>query len=121
MREVIRIADAAEAADGASPLDEAARMALADGAATVVLEPEGFALLHGGDLSLAVHPDHRGQGIATALLQRMWREEGESSPAVFARCPACGSLEVTRLRRLLLPRYRRPAAGSPAARPAPTA
>ncbi len=69
MNEVIRIADAAEAADGAAPLDEAARMALADGTATVVVHDHGFALLHGGDLSLAVHPGHRRQGIATALLQ----------------------------------------------------
>ena len=69
MDEVIRIADAAAAADGAAPLDEAARMALADGTATVVVRDHGFALLHGADLSLAVHPDHRRQGIATALLQ----------------------------------------------------
>jgi predicted RNA-binding Zn-ribbon protein involved in translation (DUF1610 family) len=39
---------------------------------------------------------------ATALLQRMWREEGDGAPVAFARCPACGSLEVTRLRRMLL-------------------
>ncbi len=69
MDEVIRIADAAEAADGATPLDEAARMALADGTATVVARDHGFALLHDGDLSLAVDPRHRRQGIATALLQ----------------------------------------------------
>ena len=91
MREVIRIADAAEAADGASPLDEAARMALADGAATVVLEPEGFALLHGGDLSLAVHPDHRGQGIATALLQRT-SYDGELTAWSHGNHPAAARL-----------------------------
>lgn len=67
--EVIRIADACEAADGASPLDEAARIALADGKATVVVRDGGFAVLHDGDLSLAVHPDHRRHQIATALLQ----------------------------------------------------
>ncbi|WP_231263094.1 mycothiol synthase [Nocardioides alpinus] len=68
--EVIRIADAAEAADGASPLDEAARIALADGVAAVAVRDGGFAVLHDGDLSLAVHPDHRRQGVATALLQQ---------------------------------------------------
>ena len=74
--EVNRIADAAEAADGASPLDEAALMALADGKATVVLAPSGFALLHDGDLSLAVHPDHRGRGVGTALLGRVSYDGG---------------------------------------------
>jgi mycothiol synthase len=67
--EVIWIADAAEATDGASPLDEAARMALADGTAGVVVRDGGFALLHDGDLSLAVHPDRRGEGIGGGLLQ----------------------------------------------------
>jgi len=66
--EVIRIADAAAAADGASPLDEAARIALADGVATVTVERGGFALLHDGDLSLAVHPDNRGRGVGADLL-----------------------------------------------------
>ena len=45
-------------------------MALADGAATVVVDGDGFALLHDGDLSLAVHPDQRGQGLGAALLRR---------------------------------------------------
>ena len=94
MREVIRIADAAEAADGASPLDEAARMALADGAATIDLEPEGFALLHGGDLSLAVHPDHRGQGIATALLQRT-SYDGELTAWSHGNHPAAARLAAS--------------------------
>ena len=67
--EIIRIAEAVEATDGADPLDEAARIALADGAATVTLAPGGFALLHDGDLALAVHPDRRGRGVATALLR----------------------------------------------------
>ena len=69
--EVTRIAAAAEAADGASPLDEAARIALADGAASVDVDRGGFALLHDGDLSLAVHPDSRGRGVGAALLQRV--------------------------------------------------
>ncbi len=67
--EVIRIAAAAEVADGASPLDEAARMALADGAAVVVVGDGGFTLVHDGDLSLAVHPDHRRRGVGGALLR----------------------------------------------------
>jgi mycothiol synthase len=73
---VEEIAQASKAADGASPLDEAALMALADRAATVTVDPHGFALLHDGDLSLAVHPDHRGQGIATDLLRRRTYDGG---------------------------------------------
>ncbi len=72
LTEVSRIAAAAEAADGAAPLDEAARMALADGAATVTVRDGGFALLHDGDLSLAVHPEHRGRGTAAALLRETY-------------------------------------------------
>ena len=40
--------------------------------------------------------------LATALLQRLWREKEEDEPRAFARCPECGSLEVTRLRRMPL-------------------
>ena len=67
---VEEIARAAEAADGAAPLDEAARIALADGTATVLTEPGGFALVHDGDLSLAVDPASRGRGIGSTLLAR---------------------------------------------------
>lgn len=38
---------------------------------------------------------------AITLLQKVWGDEPEA-PQAFARCPACGSLEVTRLRRALL-------------------
>jgi mycothiol synthase len=69
-QQVEEIARAAEAADGAAPLDEAARIALADGTASVLTEPGGFALLHDGDLSLAVDPEVRGRGIGSALLTR---------------------------------------------------
>lgn len=67
--EATRLTDAAAAVDGRSALDEAAQMALADGSARVTLEPHGFALLHDGDLSLVVHPDHRGRGLGSALLR----------------------------------------------------
>ena len=39
---------------------------------------------------------------AIVLVQKMFREEPDAGVQAFARCPACGSLEVTRLRRLLL-------------------
>jgi mycothiol synthase len=59
------------ASDGAEPIDEAARMSLAhrglDGNALWVVE-DGFALLRGHDLDLAVAPDGRGRGAGTALV-----------------------------------------------------
>jgi mycothiol synthase len=62
-------ADAADS-DGADPLDEATRMALADGTAVVTVEPDGFTLLHAGELSLVVRPAARGRGVGSALLAR---------------------------------------------------
>jgi len=62
---------AAEAADGADPLDEAARMALAhtglDHALLWVQGRDGFALLRDHELDLAVRPAARGEGVGTAL------------------------------------------------------
>jgi mycothiol synthase len=64
---------AAEAVDGADPLDEAGRMALArsglDGAALWIHGTDGFALLRGHGLDLAVRPDARGSGVGTALAE----------------------------------------------------
>jgi mycothiol synthase len=59
------------AADGADPLDEAARMALSHhGLADATLwvsGRDGFALLRGEALDLAVRPEARGHGIGTTL------------------------------------------------------
>ena len=71
MDHVLAIAAAAEAADGASPLDEAARIALADGVADVLSEDDAFALVHDGDLTLVVRPTLRGRGLGSALLGRV--------------------------------------------------
>ena len=65
------IAAEAELEDGADPLDEATRMALADGVAVAVVEPEGFTALHAGELSLVVRPSARGRGVGSALLARV--------------------------------------------------
>ncbi len=72
------VADTAAAHDGRDPLNEAARLTLAhhglDGGVVVSAGPSGFAYLHGlsGDgrpeLDLVVHPQHRGQGVGSALL-----------------------------------------------------
>ncbi|NYE35893.1 mycothiol synthase [Nocardioides cavernae] len=81
MDHVLQIADAAAATDGADPLDEAARMALADGLAEVLVEGDGFALVHDGDLALAVGPGARGRGTGSALLARV---EGAYDGALVA-------------------------------------
>lgn len=101
--EVIRIARAAEAVDGTSPLDEAARMALADGTVDVMVRDGGFAVLHDGDLSLAVHPEVRGHGVATALLQEASYDVGLSAwshgdhPGAARLAATCGWERVREL------------------------
>jgi mycothiol synthase len=76
--DVRAVADAAAAHDGRDPLNEAARLALAnhglDGGVVLSAGRDGFAYLHGlsGDgrpeLDLVVHPGRRGRGVGTALL-----------------------------------------------------
>jgi mycothiol synthase len=75
------VADAAAARDGREPLNEAARLTLAnhglDGGVVLSAGAAGFAYLHGlsGDgrpeLDLVVHPLHRGLGVGTALASAM--------------------------------------------------
>jgi mycothiol synthase len=86
------IARAAEAHDGSAPLDEAAQIALADGTAQVTLEPHGFTLFHDGDLSLVVHPEHRGQGLGSALLLRTTSYDGELTAWSHGNHPAAARL-----------------------------
>jgi len=60
------------AADGTSPLDEAALLRLRHGLDGVTLwryDDVGFALLRGHDLDLAVAPASRGRGVGAALAQ----------------------------------------------------
>ncbi len=76
--DVRTVADAAAAHDGRDPLNEAARLTLAnhglDGAVLLSAGPDGFAYLHGlsgegrPELDLVVHPGRRGRGIGAALL-----------------------------------------------------
>ena len=67
---VLSVADAAEAADGAAPLDEATILTLRHRPDSVRswVEEDGFALLIGSELSLVVRPDARGRGAGTRLL-----------------------------------------------------
>ena len=69
-----------EATDGADPLDEAGRMALAhsglDGAALWVHGTDGFALLRGPALDLAVLPrNHRHGQIGCSISDPFERRE----------------------------------------------
>ena len=76
------IAAAAEAADGAAPLDEATWLALRHHAERVRswVRADGFALVIGADLSLVVHPGARGRGLGTALLEAARAETPAGAP-----------------------------------------
>ena len=80
--EVEGIAAAAAAADGAAPLDEATWLALRHHPERVRswVRADGFALVIGADLSLVVHPDARGQGLGTALLEEALAETTAETP-----------------------------------------
>ena len=79
--EVRRIAEACDEADGVITLNEQACLqlkyrGLREASLWLATDPdsesghaEGFALLHGPILDLAVHPDARGRGVGTALAQ----------------------------------------------------
>jgi mycothiol synthase len=69
---VDRVVAASAGADGVEPLDEAARMSLAHRGLTdnaLWLTDDGFALLRGHDLDVAVSPDLRGRGCGRALVE----------------------------------------------------
>jgi mycothiol synthase len=68
--EVRRIAEACDAADGVITLNEQACLQLKYRGlrdASLWLGDDGFALLHGQILDLAVHPEARGRGVGTEL------------------------------------------------------
>lgn len=68
--ELRRISEASDVADGVSTLNEQTTLNLKHHGihgARLWLGDDGFALLRGHDLDLAVHPDSRGQGLGTEL------------------------------------------------------
>lgn len=70
LRQIADVAADSEAADGAAPIDEATWLALRNRPDDVAwwVTDEGFALVIGDDLSLAVRPSAREHGVAGSLL-----------------------------------------------------
>ena len=83
---------AAAEADGAAPLDEATWRSLRGGDEgwSAVVTRQGFALTHGEDLHLVVHPDHRGRGLGAGFLAdvegpaQSWSHGGHPAAATLA-------------------------------------
>ncbi|EON22778.1 MULTISPECIES: mycothiol synthase [Nocardioides] len=91
--ELVRsIAAAATDVDGAEPLDEGTWLSLRSGDADWlgVVTDEGFALTHGEDLHLVVHPTARRRGLATSWLEgiqgpaQAWSHGGHPAAATLA-------------------------------------
>ena len=79
LAQVADVRRACAAADGQDPLDEAAHLRLKHrGLAETVaaVTAEGFALLHEGQLDLAVAPEARGRGFGGSLASRVLDEDG---------------------------------------------
>jgi mycothiol synthase len=98
-----RVVDAATAADGAAPLDEAALLrlrhrGLAGSDLHVAGDPvAGFAWLRGDDgdeseLALVVAPDARGNGLGTALLEQALANPGPVTAWSHGNHPAAAAL-----------------------------
>jgi mycothiol synthase len=86
------IAAAAEAEDGAAPLDEATWRSLRHRPGTVRswTRDGGFSLVIGDELTLVVRPEARGRGVATALLGEL--PDGELSAWSHGDHPAAAAL-----------------------------
>lgn len=113
-----QIAAAAEAVDGAAPVDEATWRLLRHHPERVRVwhEPDAFALLAGQDLSLVVAPTARGRGVGAALLDqalaghsgplRAWSHADHPGAAALADATGfvrAGELWVLRRQREELP------------------
>jgi len=72
LRQIADVAADSEAADAASPIDEATWLALRNHPDDVAwwVSEDGFALVIGDDLSLAVRPKSRGHGVGGSLVSQ---------------------------------------------------
>ncbi|WP_309649363.1 GNAT family N-acetyltransferase, partial [Nocardioides sp.] len=79
MSSLEQIAAAAEAADGASAVDEATWRAVRHHSERVRswVEETGFALLIDNEVTLVVSPDDRGRGVGRSLLRQALEAVGE--------------------------------------------
>ena len=84
--DIEQIAAAAEEADGAAPLDEATWLALRHHAERVRRwdAEQAVALLIGSELTLVVHPDVRGQGEGTRLLDAVLTDPGTEAAGALS-------------------------------------
>ncbi|HYO40716.1 MAG TPA: mycothiol synthase [Nocardioidaceae bacterium] len=90
-----RVLDAATAADGVAPLDEAALLALRHGPGSSRLwtaDGEGFAWLHGTSLDLVVAPGSRGRGLGAALATAATTTPGAMTAWSHGNHPAAAAL-----------------------------
>jgi mycothiol synthase len=90
-----QVLDAATAADGVAPLDEAALLSLRLGPGSTSLWTaggEGFAWLHGTSLDLVVAPTARGRGLGAALAAVATSTPGPRTAWSHGNHPAAAAL-----------------------------
>jgi mycothiol synthase len=94
-----RIVEAAEAQDGAAPLDEAALLSLRHGLGSSALwmagdgeGDGGFARLHGGALDVVVAPGSRGRGLGSLLVSAATEAPGPLKAWSHGNHPAAAVL-----------------------------
>jgi mycothiol synthase len=89
-------------ADGASPLDEAASLALRRGLADTTMwcvgedeDVQGFAWRHGHSLDLVVRPDARGHGVGRQLAEAATADSGPLTAWSHGNHPGAAALATT--------------------------
>lgn len=118
LRQIADVAAEAEAADRAAPIDEATWLALRNRPDDIAwwVSDEGFALVIGDDLSLAVRPTSRGRGVGRSLVEQAVAEY-DTDLRAWSHCdhPAAAKLAerhgFARVRELWV--MRRPAGRAP--------